>query len=163
MVASALPAASARADSACHVVDVAFTPTDFLQIVAWVEKPDGTYVDTIYITRKTGTYGLGNRPGRFDFNSGPSPDSGHDDMWPYGRRTTVFPVWAHRHGLTFPEVDFQVIQNTDHVCCGDENNLSHAANASSSEKSPPFCRPITPNDPIWDSGTCASLPMTDKG
>ena len=39
------------------------------QIVAWVEKPDGTYVDTIYITAKTGRFGLGNRPGRYDFNT----------------------------------------------------------------------------------------------
>src|SRR6478736_4705456 len=105
-----LVATTAHADGQCHVVDVEITPTEALQVGGWVEKPDGTFVDTIYITRKTGTYGLGNRPGRFDFNSGPAPDTGHDDLWPYGRRITVFPVWAHRHGLTFPEVDFQQIQ-----------------------------------------------------
>ena len=50
----------------------------------------GDYIDTIYITQQTGTFGLGNRPGRFDFNSGPH--------WPYGRRITTFPVWSHaRH------------------------------------------------------------------
>ena len=72
---ASLVATTARADSQCHVVDVEITPVDALQIVAWVEKPDGTFVDTIYITRKTGTFGLGNRPGRFDFNSGPPPSS----------------------------------------------------------------------------------------
>ena len=80
----------------CHVVGVAFKPESRVdlspgrnmppQIVVWLEDPAGNYVDTIFITRETGTYGLGNRPGRFDFNSGP--------MWPYGRRITVFPVWA---------------------------------------------------------------------
>ena len=48
------------------------------QIVIWIEKPTGQYVDTIFITQQTGLYGIGNRPGRFDFNSGPN--------WPYGRR-----------------------------------------------------------------------------
>ena len=51
-----LATATARADAQCHVVDVELTPADSaLQIVAWVEKPDGTYIDTIYITRKTGS------------------------------------------------------------------------------------------------------------
>ena len=74
-------------------------------------------------------YGLGNRPGRFDFNSGP-PSS---DLWPYGRRVTTFPVWAHRHGLSWPEVDFQN---------GDDDDLSHPANQSSAELTPPYCRPM---------------------
>ena len=65
-------------------------------MVAWIEKADGTFVTTLYITAKTGLYGLGNRPGRFDFNSGPIPDAsrGVDDMWPYGRRVNTFPVWV---------------------------------------------------------------------
>ena len=84
---------SALADPPNRCVDVQFTPTDKLQIVAWVETPAGDYVDTIYITQQTGTFGLGNRPGRFDFNSGPN--------WPYGRRITTFPVWSHANGQTF--------------------------------------------------------------
>ena len=76
------------------------------QMVVWLEDANGVFVDTIYITAETGTYGLGNRPGRVDFNSGP--------FWPYGRRTTTFPVWAHRKHLygsgdllEFPLVAFQ--------------------------------------------------------
>src|SRR5258708_5918032 len=45
------------------------------QVVAWIEDANGVFVDTIFITAQTGTYGLGNRPGRMDFNSGP--------YWPY--------------------------------------------------------------------------------
>jgi len=53
-----------RPDGVCVQVAVDFVPTDALQIVAWLEKPDGTYLDTLYITQKTGRYRLGNRPGR---------------------------------------------------------------------------------------------------
>src|SRR5580698_9617390 len=45
-------------------LDTAFTPTANLQIVAWLETASGTYVDTVFITQQTGTFGLGNRPGR---------------------------------------------------------------------------------------------------
>jgi hypothetical protein len=163
-VAVALASAPAAADNACHVVDVAFTPTDGLQIVAWVEKTDGTYLETIYITRKTGHYGLGNRPGRFDFNSGPPPGPGKDDMWPYGRRSTLFPVWAHRHGKTFPEVEFQRIDSVtgQHTCCGNDNDLSQQFEQSSPEN-PPYCRPTVPGENDWDTATCASQSYTDKG
>src|SRR5215216_3351749 len=91
-VGLALLAPDASAEQ-CHVVDVDFVPADVgaapmklpLQIVAWVEDTAGAYIDTVYMTSQTATFGLGNRPGRFDFNSGPK--------WPYGRRITVFPVW----------------------------------------------------------------------
>ena len=90
----------------CHVVDVEFTPASNLQIVVWLEDTSGKYIDTAFITQLTGTFGIGNRPGIKDFNSG--------WHWPYGRREFVFPVWAHRHGMTFPFVAFQN---------GDEENL----------------------------------------
>ncbi len=128
----------------CHVVDIDFTPTDKLQLAAWVEDTAGHYIDTIFITQQTGTYGIGNRPGRFDFNSGP--------IWPYGRRETVFPIWAHRHGQTFPRLVFQD---------GDDNDLSHQLENSSSENH--FCRPMMDTEPAWDTGTCASQAFTDKG
>ncbi len=150
-----LVVSTAQAGPAPECVGVSFTPTDQLQIVAWVEKADGTFVDTIYITQKTGFYGLGNRPGRYDFNSGPVVH----DMWPYGRRITVFPVWAHRHGLTWPEVEFQN---------GLDNDLSHPIDQSSTERNPPYCRPMEASgsdEPAWDTGTCATTkPVgTDKG
>jgi hypothetical protein len=145
-------ATSAGPNAQCHVVEASFVPSDQLQIVAWVEQPDGAFVDTIYITNKVGHYGLGNRPGRFDFNSGPPAN----DQWPYGRRITTFPVWAHRHGLSWPEVDFQD---------GVESDPGGApADESSPELDPPYCRPMTVTDQGWDTGTCASpAAFTDKG
>jgi len=144
----AMLAASANAfagDKECHVVDLEMTPQADLQMVAWVEDANGRFVGTTFITQLTGTYGIGNRPGIKDFNS-----AWH---WPYGRREFVFPVWAHRHGLSFPKVGFQD---------GAEDNLSHSNEQSSLEHF--FCRPIAPEgDPLWDKQTCASRVYTDKG
>jgi hypothetical protein len=161
----------ARADapaSTCRVVNVDFTPGGIPagkrlppgsdptkvqpvqsaaivpQIVAWIEQPTGAYVSTIYITQQTGRYGMGNRPGRFDFNSGP--------RWPYGRRVTVFPVWANKQPVTFPQINYN--NNAD-------SDLSHPFNESSSEAH--FCRPIEPTESAWDGVTCSSTVYTDKG
>jgi hypothetical protein len=155
LLALLVPSAALAEEGVCKIVDLDFQPQELAtassikspsQIVAWIEDPAGNYVDTVFITAQTGTYGLGNRPGRADFNSGPK--------WPYGRRTMVFPVWAHRHGLQFDEVVFQN---------GDESNLSHPFNESSRELR--FCRPISPtiDKQLWDAGTCASAVFTDKG
>jgi hypothetical protein len=140
--------APVAAEGNCTTVDVDLLPAVMTgndsapQIVAWIERPDGTFVDTIFITAKTGTFGLGNRPGRFDFNSGPA--------WPYGRRITTFPIWAHRHGVEFPEIRFQ---NSD------DDNLSHPFNESSRETH--YCRPLQPDE--FDGLTCPSPSFTDKG
>lgn len=124
-----------------------------VQLVSWIEDASGKFVDTVFITAETGTYGLGNRPGRADFNSGP--------LWPYGRRITTFPVWAHKKTLPgssalleFPELDFQN---------GDDNNLSHPFNQSS--RDPRYCRPMMSSESAWDAVTCASPNgvFTDKG
>lgn len=144
----------AHADGeSCRVVDVEFTPADLAgqqpmntapQIVVWVTDAAGVYYDTIFITEAVGRYGIGNRPGRYDFNSGPK--------WPYGRRETVFPVWGHAHGVEFPRVEFQD---------GIDTNLSH--NMSQSSPDLHFCAPKLRSDPSWDAGTCASQGYTDKG
>jgi hypothetical protein len=146
--------ARAQDASMCRVINVDFTPGGLAagtqgpaiapQIVAWIETASGEYLQTIYITQQTGRYGLGNRPGRFDFNSGP--------QWPYGRRITVFPVWSHKHGIMFPQVDFQ---------SGGESALSHRFDESSLEYF--FCRPLLRSEPLWDAQTCASTVYTDKG
>jgi len=131
-------------------VSVDFTPTDALQIVGWLERPDGSYVDTAFITQKTGRYGLGNRPGRPDFNTG----SSLGDTFPYGRRIQTFPVWAKKHGYSFAPVVFQN---------GGENNLRPPLAHSSPEMPPPYCRPLQPSEAEWDTGTCASATYSDKG
>src|SRR5688572_10272839 len=143
----------------CKIVELDFKPAEIAipaamrapsQIVAWIEDPSGRYVDTIFITRAVGTYGLGNRPGRFDFNSGP--------LWPYGRRTTVFPIWAHRRAASGAPIWQELVFHD-----GNEDDLSHAAMESSRDFY--FCRPQISDEPSWDTGTCASVGVigTDKG
>jgi hypothetical protein len=146
LVAAAQPARGQPAGQ-CRVVEVQLTPAAELQIVAWLEDAAGNYVDTVYITSSTGFYGIGNRPGILEFNSGP--------RWPYGARGTVFPVWAHRHGIEFPAV---VYQNSNPQ---NDRDLSHPFDQSSRESH--FCRPIRPSEALWDSGSCASSVYTDKG
>src|ERR1700733_984821 len=105
---------SARADGTageCHSVKIDFTAASDPfqpQVVAWVEDGSGNFIATAFITQQTGRYGLGNRPGRYDFNSGP--------QWPYGRRINVFPVWAHRQPNTYPTVRYQKADGS-HSCC----------------------------------------------
>ena len=152
----ALAARGAAAENVCRAVAVDYLPAVGinadptlnlpLSIVAWLETPSGEFVDTIMITQDVGTYGLGNRPGRYDFNSGPD--------WPYGRRTTTFPVWAHRHGLEWPLLIFQDEK---------DDNLSHAQLKSSIERH--YWRPMTRDERNWDAETRATVfgPFTDKG
>ena len=157
--------ALARAEDPKRCIDAQLTPADglALQLVAWIETPAGAFVDTIFITQQTGTFGLGNRPGRFDFNSGP--------MWPYGRRITTFPVWSHRNQQQFPEVLYRSdtmedpsycfgLSGPDYSTCA-ENDLSHAFDDSSGEQH--YCRPLMKGEPMWDAATCATIAYTDKG
>ncbi len=149
-----LVAGNASADgNTCPILDVTLQPQPVgdarldrfpPQIVAWLEDAAGTYVDTIYITQATGTFGIGNRPGRFDFNSAP--------FWPYGRRITTFPVWAERQPLRWQQLDFQD---------GDDNDLSHSGLKSSRDVH--FCRPLHNPDEM-DALSCpTSTAYTDKG
>lgn len=137
-------ASAQAAENSCRVLNVELTPTDDAQMVVWLEDDQGNYVTTLFITRLTGSYGLGNRPGMMEFNSA--------WRWPYGRRTHVLPVWAHRHGEEFPSVEFQN---------ADEQNLSHPLAQSSLETF--YCKPLREGDAMWDTQTCASTVYTDKG
>ena len=145
LAAAPMPASAGGGDDGtCRVLAFDFTPADELQIVMWIENASGEFLETIYITQLIGTYGLGNRPGIMEFNSAYG--------WPYGRRDTVFPVWAHRHGEEWPLVEFQNL---------DETNLSHPFGESSHEQF--YCRPLRPGEAAWDTQTCASIIYTDKG
>ena len=150
VVAALAATAEGRPANVCIEVGVTFTPADQLQIAGWIEDAQGHFVDTIALTSKLGRYGLGNRPGRFDFNSG----SKLHDNWPYGRRVTTAPVWAHRHGKTWPKIVFQD---------GDDSALSHRFDQSTMEDMPVFCGPKTPIDQGFDAATCPSPAYSDKG
>lgn len=58
------------------------------QLAIWLVDARGTFVDTLYVTRKVGQKGLGNRGG------------GIDDKWG-GSRLSALPVWAHQRGIDY--------------------------------------------------------------
>jgi hypothetical protein len=153
---------SSPSGSSCTALDVSFT-TDCLrlpgdtgcvfhadkpdfgpQIAVWVERADGTFVDTLMVTNATAIFGIGNRPGDWNVRSGP--------RFPYGRRPMALPVWAHARGKTYPLVLMQD---------GQEDHLGMHEDQSSPE--PHFCRPMLPTE-VVDAVTCPSGTFrSDKG
>ena len=137
--------------SAQRVLEVEFTPTERAQVAVWLEAEDGSFVRTLLLTNAVGTYGIGNRPGALQMNSG--------YRWPYGRREGVLPVWGHRRAEgqgPFTRVIFQ-------------NRRSEGyASRTSSDFSPDayFClsfdRERSDRDAL-DAVTCASQFNSDKG
>jgi len=91
-------APEARAgDPPCGLIEVRLRPgAAGMQMAVWLEDKAGNFVDTAYVTRLTGQFGLGNRPGAALLKT--------DFRWPYGRREMVAPVWAHRRGHQYPKV-----------------------------------------------------------
>lgn len=120
-------------------------PSGDPQMAVWLEDAQGTYVDTMMVTRLTGTFGLGNRPGRPDFGGG--------YLWPYGRRENVLPVWAHRRGASYPRIVFQDCR---------EDSLGWHERHSSEE--PFYCRPLSSQEQSVDAVTCPTSRFnSDKG
>jgi hypothetical protein len=58
------------------------------QLAIWIEDEHGSFVDTIYVTRKIAKKGMGNRKGDLDAFLG-------------GARPSALPVWAHRRGVDY--------------------------------------------------------------
>jgi len=114
------------------------------QIAVWLQDSTGGfgYVSTQDGKRKDGTLmvtnavarrGIGNRPGRWDFLSGP--------LFPYGKRVMALPIWAHARGVTYPTVNM-----TEAICAvggpnyPGESCLGWHESYSSTESY--FCRPL---------------------
>lgn len=146
----ATPPAHAAEDDV--LVELHFQPVPDAQIAIWIEDADGNFVQDVMVTQATGSLGIGNRPGRWDFLS--------SWRFPYGPRDGVLPVWAHARGRTYPKLTFHDDDPAD------QESLGWHENTSSPE--PYFCRPLaeTEHDTIsTDTMTCPS-PATfqsDKG
>lgn len=63
------------------------------QIAIWLTDEKGAFIDTVYVTRKVGQKGLGNRGGSLD------------DKWGGSRQSTL-PVWAHSQGVDYGNGNF---------------------------------------------------------
>lgn len=149
-IVSAPPVARAAEDDV--LVELHFQPVAGTQIAIWIATPTGEFVQDVFVTQATGSLGIGNRSGRWDFLS--------SWRFPYGPRTGVLPVWAHARGRSYPELVFHDEDPND------LESLGFHENTSSPE--PYFCRPLAADehDTISiDTMTCPS-PATfqsDKG
>ena len=144
---------SARADCPkSRVVEFRFTPTQRAQMALWVESEDGRLFANAGLTQATAYRGIGNRPGAMQMNSG--------FRWPYGRRESVLPVWAHRHaqatGRRFPRVIFQNRRSEGHAS-------RSVADASRDDY---YCLSFLKTNSsreALDAVSCASIFNSDKG
>ena len=133
------------------LVEFHFTPVADTQVAIWLEDGQGNHVRDVFVTQAVGKLGIGNRSGVWNFLS----------SWraPYGPRRSVLPVWAHKSGVTYPEIIF-ADPNESHA-----TSLGFHEGTSSTESY--HCRPLTPNeqDAILDTMTCPSPSTfrTDKG
>lgn len=138
------------------ICELAFTfkPSTRAQVAVWID--DGTDAPavfrTIALTEAVALRGIGNRPGAMQMNSG--------YHWPYGRRESVLPVWAHRRlasgAKPFKRVIFQ------------NRTAEGFASGTTSDHSVDdyFClsfdQALSDRDHL-DAVTCASVFSGDKG
>ncbi len=139
-----------------RAVQFRFTPTGRAQIALWIEKTDGTFMGTVLLTQAVGLYGIGNRPGASQMNSG--------FRWPYGRRLDVLPVWAHRRAAAPGASQFKQVIFQHRTFEGCASNAGCGGSDSSIESY--FClsfKPETTRQAALDAVSCASVFSSDKG
>ena len=128
------------------------------QIAVWVQDSTGAFVDTLMVTNATAVRGIGNRPGRPDFLSGP--------LFPYGKRVMSLPIWAHARGKTYSTLFMQ--EETCAVGGPAESCLGWHESYSSTDFY--YCRPLQQSEAqaalgpqVDDAITCASRFNSEKG
>ncbi|MEO8212747.1 MAG: fibronectin type III domain-containing protein [Myxococcales bacterium] len=149
----AAPAARGRTS---RTVEFRFTPTARVQLAIWIEKPDGTFMRTIRLTQAVSTFGIGNRPGASQMNSG--------FRWPYGRRLDVLPVWAHRRAAAPNAAQFKPVVFQHRSSEGCASNAGCGGGDSSLDTY--FClsfRAETTRKAALDAVSCATPFSSDKG
>jgi hypothetical protein len=144
----AAPVASAQ-----RVLEIEYTPTRRAQIAVWITAEDGTYLRTLSLTQSVSLYGIGNRPGALQMNSG--------FRWPYGRREGALPVWAHARASAPGAMPFRRVIFQDRLSEG------HASrSASDFSRDDYFCLSFNAANSqrnALDAVSCASVFNSDKG
>jgi hypothetical protein len=115
------------------------------QIAVWVEKADGTFIDTLLVTNAVSKRGIGNRPGHWKFPS--------SWRFPYGKRPMVLPIWAHRRGKIYETL---VMQDDDPRSM-DRKELWLGFHESISSPDPYYCLPFLPNTWVFDAPTVDAI------
>ena len=146
---------ASSADAQDRHLEVRFATTRRAQIAVWIESSDGELFRTLALTQAVASWGIGNRPGALQMNSG--------HHWPYGRREGVLPVWAHRRfdhdGTSWRRVIFNGRES--------EGNASSAGSFGEpiNTADPHFCLSFTGsnNNIELDGMSCASVFSSNKG
>ena len=127
------------------------------QIAVWLQDASGKFIDTLLVTNATAVRGIGNRPGRWDFLSGP--------LFPYGKRIMVLPIWAHARGKMYRSIIMSEPDGTCAVGGPAESCLGWHESYSSPELY--YCRPLMQGEAQGDLGvdaiTCPSRFNSEKG
>jgi hypothetical protein len=127
------------------------------QIAVWLQDANGAYVDTLLVTNATAVRGIGNRPGRWDFLSGP--------LFPYGKRLMSLPIWAHARGKTYETV----IMQEEECAVGGPGESCLGWHESYSSQELYYCRPLQMNEAQGavgtqvDAITCPTKFNSEKG
>ena len=127
------------------------------QIAVWLQDSKGAFVDTLMVTNATSVRGIGNRPGRSDFVSGP--------LFPYGKRVMALPIWAHARGKIYSTLFMQ--EETCAVGGPGESCLGWHESYSSTELY--YCRPLQQTEAAAalgnevDAITCPTKFNSEKG
>ena len=155
------PLASADDPPAMRTIRFRFHPAERAQIAVWVEREGATFFHTVRLTQAVARRGIGNRPGALQMNSG--------FRWPYGRRESALPVWAHRRVEVGAQEPFRRVIFRDRVSEGDASQFSAGTFPTEGYRDNPddyFClsfrRELSAKDAL-DAVACATLFNSDKG
>ncbi len=148
--------ASAQTCDASRVIRFEYEPTALAQVALWIETSDGRYLQTVTLTEATSLRGIGNRPGALQMNSA--------FRWPFGRRESVLPIWAHRRATSPGAAQFRRVIFQQRI----EGYASRQV--ADSTRDDYFCLSFddawkSSNDPrdTLDAITCPSVFSSDKG
>ncbi|MDH5492679.1 MAG: DUF2271 domain-containing protein, partial [Myxococcales bacterium] len=152
---AALPLIGAPSSAAAQerIVEFSFAPTARAQIALWLERADGSFVQTLALSESVAFRGIGNRPGAMQMNSG--------FRWPYGRREGVLPVWAHARAAAPGAELFERVIFQDRIS---EGYASRSSDDFSRDDY--FClsfNQLTTTRDALDAVSCASVFNSDKG
>lgn len=134
-------------------------PAKRVQLAVWVESDTGAQFRTVLLTSSVARYGIGNRPGALEMNSG--------FHWPYGRREGVLPVWGNRRIGVGHQTAFRRVIFRDRQAEGDASQAPGGMFPSYRDNPDPyFClsfnQSTTDRDHL-DAVACASTYNSDRG
>ena len=155
------PQASADDPPAMRTIRFRFNPAERAQLAVWIEREGVPFFHTVRLTQAVARRGIGNRPGALQMNGG--------FRWPYGRRESALPVWAHRRVEVGGQAPFRRVIFRDRSSEGAASQAPTGKFPTEGYRDNPddyFClsfrRELSAKDAL-DAVACATLFNSDKG